>query len=434
MKAARSASKASSKAATKAKAKPSAKAAKKAPGKAVKKPLKAAPAPSAKAIKKAEAADLSLKKILQNPLEAFLAKWKPKSETFEAGLERFLTDLKVPPKEWALYWDDLASKIRIPLRKESLGAAIEEQLMERFPRDRVHKLATIFSMRPKTAGRLNYLKADINGFSQSLAARDLKIKRGSLSPWGFEIGKDDDLAKHPIVERGLMEIQDESSQLVALLTNARPGQRVLDLCAGDGSNALAISTMMRNKGSVFVYESDIKRLKGFKERAFRAGIDNFRIVSDSQIAEVKSVDIALVHAPSSGLGDLAHRPELKLKFQKDDLTRLHKLQAALLREGARKLKLGGHIVYATSTLTKSENEAQIENFLRSSHNSYRLIPIYSYLKDYVIPYVTNFFGFQWDEKILQTFAESDPFMVLSPDVHGSTGMFVAILQRSRIST
>lgn len=398
------------------------------------KPAKAVKEKPAKESPKGKSTSEAAKKILAHPVEAFLAKWKPKNETFEAGVDRFLAELGLSEKERATTAPGLIEKLQTQFRKEPLTPAIEEQLAERFSKDRIHKLGTIFSMKPKTAIRLNYLKADLQAFPQTQVAQELKIKKSNLSPWGFEMGKGEEGRHHPILERGLFEFQDEASQIFSLFSNARPGHRVLDLCANHGVNALAIATMMRNKGSVFIYEADAKRLKVFRDRASKAGIDNYRIVTDSQIGEVKSLDVVVVEAPSSHIGELAHRPELKFKFQKEELTRLHKLQAALLREGARKLKLGGHLIYATTSLNKSENEAQIENFLRTSHNSYRLVPALSYLKEYIVPYVSNFFRFQWDEKLLQSFAEFDPYFVASPDLHGSQGMFIAILQRTRIST
>jgi 16S rRNA (cytosine967-C5)-methyltransferase len=383
---------------------------------------------------KAEEMGQNLKKILQNPVEPFFKAWKPKNESLEAGILKCLDDWKVPEKEKPQAYVNIMEKVQAVMRKENLSPAIEEQLAERFSKDRVHKIGSIFSMKPKTCVRLNFLKADIRGFGESLAAKELKIKKSAISPWAFEVGKPEDAIQHPVFERGLIDFQDEGSQLIALLSNARPGHRVLDMVAGDGSHALSMGSMMRNKGSLFIYDADGKKLKNFKERAQKAGIDSYRILTDSQISEVKSLDVVIVEAPSSSLGQIGHKPDLKVRFNKDELGRIHKLQAALLREGARKLKLGGYLIYATSTMNKSENEGQIEHFLRTSHNSFRLVPMSQYLQDFTIPYMENFFHFKWDAKTLASMAESDPFLFLSPDVHGCQGMFVAVIQRTRIST
>ncbi len=411
----------------------------------VKKALKVAPTKSKKAIKKPTKVTaikkakpektLAKKKTLTNPVETFLQIWKPKTESLEMGLDKLIQ--QYPPaseKEGASYKSSLQDKIETSMRKESLPAVIEEQLVERYRKERIHKLASIWSMKPKTVVCLNTLKADLDGFSESLVAKDLKIKRSHLSPWAFEIGKREEGREHPVYHRGLFEFHDEASQLIALLANARPGMRILDLVAGEGEKTIAMAAMMRNKGSIFVFDSDPRKLKTFRDRAARAGIDNFRVLTDSQISEVKSVDTVVIDAPCSRLGRIGFEPEIKHRFYKEELSRIQKLQAALLREGARKLKLGGHLIYATTTLNKSENEAQIDHFLRTSHNSYRLVPALHYVKENLVPYLENFYRFKWDEKTLNSFAEFDPYFVLSPDVHGTPGIFVAIIQRTRISS
>jgi len=289
------------------------------------------------------------------------------------------------------------------------------------------------SMKPRSTIRLNVIKADINGFAQSKAAGDLKIKRCQYSPWAFDLPANINPTDHPAFEKGLYELEDESSQLASLMANARAGQRVLDMSARDGDHTLTLAAMMKNKGSIFVYDSDPMKLKILKQRAQKAGVDNIRILTDTQVGEVKGLDIVLIDAPCSGSGSLARQPELKWRFKKDDLPKLQKLQAALIREGARKLKLGGRLIYVTTSLNRSENEAQIDHFMRQSHNSYRVVPALGYFKECVVPYIKNFFGQTLTEEQIQSFAEADPFMLISPDVHGCNGMFIAIIERIRIS-
>ena len=373
---------------------------------------------------------------LQNPLKFFLEIWKPKSESFFAGIQKLFTEYSIPGSTEAVQEKNQMSileKIQSSMRKEPISKDIEEQLAQRYPKDRIHKMASIFSMKPRLSIRLNTLKADINGFASSLAAKDLKLKRGAYSPWSFEVGADNDPQNHAVFERGLIEIQPEASQLSAVLLNPRPGQRILDLCAREGDNTLAIAGMMKNKGSLFVYDSDPQNLKTVKARTQKTGVENTRLISGNQITELKSLDGVLIDAPCTNLGMLAHHPDVKWRFRKEELPKIQKLQAALLREGARKLKLGGHLVYMTSTLNRSENEDQIEHFLRTSHNSFRLVSIKQYLKEFSVPYLRNFYGFEWDPQSFESFTESDPYFVLSPDVHGTYGMFAAVIERTRIS-
>jgi len=410
---------------------------KKAPTKALKKkPAKAAPAPKVK-IKPVKEMELAKTPIpLTNPAKLFLEIWDPKQESFFLGIRRLFSEYAIPGKTDKQKEENSAQiveKIESTLRKEPLPEEFIEQLMERYPKERIHQMTSIMSMKPRTTIRLNIIKADIQGFLGSKAAQDLKIKRCQFSPWAFDVPASVNPVTHPAFERCLFELEDEASQMATLLVNARPGQRVLDLCAREGDHTLGISAMMRNKGSLFVFDSDPNRLKSLKQRAQRAGVENIRIVGDSQISEVKSLDAVLVDAPCSGSGVLARQPELKWRFRKEDLTKIHKLQAALLREGARKLKLGGRLVYTTSSLNKSENENQIEHFLKQAHHSYRLVPASEYLRGYVVDFVKNFYGLELSEDQLQSFCEADPFFMLTPDVHGCNGMFAAIIERTRIS-
>lgn len=373
---------------------------------------------------------------LQNPFKFFLELWKPKTEGFMMAIRRLFTDYSIPGNTEPAQAKNqmlILEKIQSAMRKEPMSKDIEEQLAQRFQKDRIHKLASIFSMEPRLTIRLNTLKADINGFADSLAASDLKLKRGRYSPWSFEVGAQTDPQNHAVFERGLIEIQPEASQLAAVLLNPRPGQRILDLCAREGDNTLAIASMMKNKGSLFVYDSDPENIKLARQRTQKAGIENTRLITGNQITELKSLDGVLIDAPCSNLGMLAHHPDVKWRFRKEDLPKIQKLQAALIREGARKLKLGGHLIYMTSTLNRTENEDQIEHFLRTSHNSYRLVSVRQYLREFSVPYLKNFYGFEWNERDFESFTESDPYFVLSPDVHGTYGMFAAVIERTRIS-
>lgn len=373
---------------------------------------------------------------LSNPFKLFMEVWNPKNEGFFHGIRRLFSEYAVPGKTDKQREENSAEiieKIESAMRKESLSHDLIELLSERLSNERLHQMASIMSMKPRSTIRLNILKADINGFQAAKAGKELKVQRCEISPWGFDVVDGVNPLEHPVYERGLYELEDEGSQLLTLILNARPGQRVLDLCARDGDHTLGISAMMKNKGSLFVYDADPNRLKGVKARAQRAGVDNIRLLSDSQVGEVKSLDCVLIDAPSSSTGVLARQPEIKWRFKKEDLPKLQKVQAALLREGARKLKLGGRLVYATQSLSRSENEAQIEHFLKQAHNSYRLVPAIEYFRECIAPYAKNFYGLEYTEEQIASFSEADPYFMLYPDVHGCGGMFVAIIERTRIS-
>lgn len=374
---------------------------------------------------------------ITNPYKLFEEVWDSKNESFISAIQRMFQDYEVPGKTDKQKSENSAQiidKIENSMRKEPIPSDLMEQLLERFSKERAHQITSIMSMKPRQSIRLNILKVDINGFAGSKAAQDLKVKRCGYSPFAFDVPNDINPIEHPTFQRALFELEDESSQMAAILVNARPGQRILDLTAREGDHTLSICGMMKNKGSLFVYDADPNRLKVVKERAARAGVENIRIVSDNQIGEVKSLDSVLVDAPCSGSGLLARQPELKWRFKKDDLSKIYRVQAALLREGARKLKLGGHLIYVTSSLNISENEAQIDNFMKNAHSSYRVVPAKEYIQDSVAPYLQNFFGLTLDQSVLDSFSSSEPYFTMFPDVHGTNGMFAAIIERTRISS
>jgi 16S rRNA (cytosine967-C5)-methyltransferase len=385
---------------------------------------------------KAEPVDRRPILSLTNPFKDFMEVWKPKNEGFISGIKNLFLSYMVPgksDKEREKNAAEIIEKIEVAMRKDELSPDLLELLAERFSKDRIRQLAAVMSMKGKVTIRLNTLKADILGFSESKTAKDLKMKRTKLSPWSFEVGAKENPMSLPVYERGIFEVEDEASQLATLLLNARPGQRVLDICAREGDHSLGIGAMMRNKGSLFVYDSDPQKLRVLKQRAQRAGIENIRILNDTQIGEVKSLDLILVDAPSSGTGLLARQPELKWRYRKEDLPKIQKVQAALLREAARKLKLGGRLVYCTSSLSITENEAQIEHFLKSSHNSFRVVPAGEYLREYVLGFAKNFYNFEISEEVLASCLEYEPYFLVQPDVHACGGFFAAVIERTRIS-
>jgi|GEM_PF-4145434 len=262
---------------------------------------------------------------LNKPFQLFMEVWNPKNESFFMGIRKLLSQYSVPgktDKQKEASSAQIIEKIESAMQKESLSPELVEQLSERFSPDRIRKMSSIMAMGPRATIRLNILKADIQGFAQSKVAKDLKVKRCHYSPWAFDVGGNINPREHPVFDRGLFEIEDEASQLATLLLNPRPGQRVLDLCAREGDHTLAISALMKNKGSLFVYDANSERLKTLKVRAQRAGVSNIRILSDSQIGEVKSLDAVLIDAPCSGTGVLARQPEIKWRFRKEDLPKI----------------------------------------------------------------------------------------------------------------
>lgn len=188
-------------------------------------------------------------------------------------------------------------------------------------------------------------------------------------PDAVQLHKRADVFKTEAFKKGCFEVQDASSQLVAPLLDITPGLRVVDACAGAGGKTLHLASLMSNKGQIIALDIIGGKLKELKRRARRAQVHNIetrKIESTKTIKKLKnSADRLLIDAPCSGLGVLKRNPDAKWKMQPDFIDKIKQTQQELLQEYARMLKPGGKMVYATCSILPSENEAQIDAFLKS---------------------------------------------------------------------
>jgi len=168
---------------------------------------------------------------------------------------------------------------------------------------------------------------------------------------------------------GLFEVQDASSQLVADYLDVKPGMKVIDTCAGAGGKTLHLAALMENKGQLIatdIYESKLKKLK---KRARRAGVHNVTtkpLDSSKVLKKMKSTaDRVLIDAPCSGIGVLRRNPDSKWKLQPEFVENIKKTQAEILENYSALVKTGGKLVYATCSILPSENENQVQLFLKN---------------------------------------------------------------------
>lgn len=172
----------------------------------------------------------------------------------------------------------------------------------------------------------------------------------------------------PEFKEGFFEVQDEGSQLLAQLIQPEPGELVLDYCAGAGGKALAIAPQMQQKGQLFLHDIRKQALFDAKKRMRRAGVQNAQIVqADSPQLKTlkKKMDWVLVDAPCSGTGTLRRNPDMKWRFDEKTLPKLIGQQRTIFEKALSYLKPGGRIVYATCSILKEENEAQINHFIKT---------------------------------------------------------------------
>ena len=202
-----------------------------------------------------------------------------------------------------------------------------------------------------------------------------------LSPWGLRLGFDSRIDDHPAFAQGLVEVQDEGSQLIALACEARDGERILDLCAGAGGKSLAIAAAAA-EAKILATDSNRARLSKLPPRAERAGAEiETRLLSPpNELAELQDwhgkADLVLVDAPCSGTGTWRRNPEGRWRLTPERLERLLTAQQRLLEMAAELVKPGGRLVYAVCSLLSREGAGRIDDFL-SRRSSWQIqeVPI-----------------------------------------------------------
>jgi len=241
------------------------------------------------------------------------------------------------------------------------------QLAERF-RDRLEPEARALLAEAPLDLRVNTLKTTREAAQAALAAEGITAEPTPLSPWGLRVSGRLPVTTGPAFRDGLVEIQDEGSQIVALMADARPGMRVADWCAGAGGKTLALAACMQNRGHIVACDVNVRRLDAAVRRLRRAGVHNVeRHLTEAGDRWVKrragSFDRVLVDAPCTGTGTWRRNPDARLRLTEADLRELTAKQASILDAAAPLCRPGGRLVYATCSLLPAENETQVNAFL-----------------------------------------------------------------------
>ncbi|RZI78600.1 MAG: RsmB/NOP family class I SAM-dependent RNA methyltransferase [Variovorax sp.] len=212
---------------------------------------------------------------------------------------------------------------------------------------------------------LNDKRADV---LKELKLAGIQAKPTPFSPWGLRVEGKPNLGKVDAFVRGAVEVQDEGSQLLALLLDAKRGEMVVDFCAGAGGKTLAIGASMRNTGRLYAFDTSAHRLDALKPRLARSKLSNVHPAAiaherDDRVKRLAGkIDRVLVDAPCSGLGTLRRSPDLKWRQSPQSIAAQAVAQAAILQSAARLVKPGGRLVYATCSVLPDENEAIAEAF------------------------------------------------------------------------
>ena len=267
--------------------------------------------------------------------------------------------------------------------------------------------------------RVNTLKTDREALRRRLAKAGIEAAATSLSPLGLRLVARRSLPALEAFREGWFEVQDEGSQLVALLADARPGMAVADLCAGGGGKALALGAAMSGEGRLVALDSDGARLAKARPRLRRAGLESVELVALDDAddprgdSDLGTFDRVLVDAPCSGSGAWRRSPDARWRLTPERLAGYRATQARVLDRGAGLVKPGGRLVYATCSLLQEENEAQAVSFL-DRHEEFRPL---------AVPEV-------WASCLAGPCPSPGPSLHLTPAGQGTDGFFVAVFERA----
>jgi 16S rRNA (cytosine967-C5)-methyltransferase len=270
--------------------------------------------------------------------------------------------------------------------------------------------------------RVNALKAKREDAQQALREAGIEARAMPYSPFGLRIDGKPALNKLELFTGGGVEVQDEGSQLLALLTDAKRGEMVVDFCAGAGGKTLALGAAMRNTGRLYAFDTSGHRLAALKPRLARSGLSNVYPVQiaherDERVKRLAGkIDRVLVDAPCSGLGTLRRNPDLKWRQTPADIDELVAKQTAILASAARLVKAGGRLVYATCSLLEAENEAVAEAFGASHAGEFSVVPAAEALAAAHVPHA---------EELVR-----GDHLRLWPHRHETDGFFAAVWKRT----
>ena len=267
--------------------------------------------------------------------------------------------------------------------------------------------------------RVNSFTDKRNDVQHELKLADIPAEPTPYSPWGLRIQGKPALTKLDAFARGAMEVQDEGSQLLALLLDAKRGEMVVDFCAGAGGKTLAIGATMRSTGRLYAFDTSAHRLDALKPRLARSKLSNVHPAAiaherDERIKRLSGkIDRVLVDAPCSGLGTLRRNPDLKWRQSPKSVAELNAKQTAILESAARLVKPGGRLVYATCSVLQEENEAIAEAF-SAKHPNFVPLSVVETLEALKVPNAAS---------LCKTNGTS--YLRLWPHIHGTDGFFAA---------
>jgi 16S rRNA (cytosine967-C5)-methyltransferase len=304
-----------------------------------------------------------------------------------------------------------------------IRADLPEWVIERLRRtmseDEILELARGLQQSAPLDLRVNTMKAPREAVLDRLAYDEMPAHPTKHSPIGVRLKEKPALNQHPMFLDGAVEVQDEGSQLLGMLVEAKRGEMVVDFCAGAGGKTLQMGAAMNSSGRLYAFDVSDKRLANLAPRLKRSGLSNVfpQRISGENDPKVKrlrgKIDRVLVDAPCTGLGTLRRNPDLKSRQTEEGLAELNAKQRSILAAAAALVKPGGRLVYGTCSLLAEENEEIVADFL-AKHPDFALVPVKQIL-----------------ERQGVSLPNPDRYLRLVPHVHDTDGFFAAVMERTK---
>jgi 16S rRNA (cytosine967-C5)-methyltransferase len=294
---------------------------------------------------------------------------------------------------------------------------VEKWLTELGSVKEVEALCSANNMEPPLTIRVNTLKSDIGSLQKALDEECYSSSRTELSPFGLIVNKKEDIFKTRAFQERLFEVQDEGSQLVTLLTGVKgkPGELVIDACAGNGGKSLFLSGLMKNRGTIIASDLSAVKLSNLRRRAGKAGAFNIKTADREALNGYNNMaDCVFIDAPCSGMGVFRRNTDSKWRLTQDDVKELAVKQKEILREYSRLVKPGGRLVYVTCTISREENEDNVRGFLAGN-------------RDFCLVPALEICDFKYEELTCD-----DGFFRSLPHLANTDGFFGAVMMKNNI--
>lgn len=266
-------------------------------------------------------------------------------------------------------FDQIMKKEDIPLHiRVSFPKHLFDLIAGNYGADMAAELCQVSNTPAPTTIRTNTLKITREELLDRLIAENYEVSPSLVSPDGIYFHKKINFFSTKEFQEGLFEVQDEGSQLLAGLVQAKPGDLILDYCAGSGGKTLAMAPCLDNSGQIYVHDIRLHALQEARKRLRRAGVQNSQIINPDSphLSKLKKkMKWVLVDAPCTGTGTMRRNPDMKWKFDKEMLPRLVGQQRTIFEKALSFMHPEGRIVYGTCSILRQENQEQLEHFIKT---------------------------------------------------------------------